>query len=98
MTVGAQWPDPPPRHPRDPRLPPPQECWRPGHERVVRGGPRGEGHGQLAHGQAARTTSVSKLLVGIRFFSLDFIIVIRTEQRSLVFYLHIFDHHGFFML
>ena len=66
MLEGAQWTDPPPQYPRDPRLPPPQVCWRPGHERVVRDGPRGEGHGQ-----AARTTSVSKLLVGIRLLMLQ---------------------------
>ena len=64
----------------------------------MRGDPRGGGHGQLARGQAARTTSVSKLLVGSRLLSLDVIIVIRTAQRSLVFNLHLFDHHGFFML
>ena len=63
----------------------------------MRGGRRGEGHGQLARGQAARTTSVSKLLVEDRLLTLV-IIVIRTEQRSrVVFDLHLFDH-GFFML
>ena len=47
----------------------------------MRGGHHGEGHGQAQQGggQAARTTSVSKVVSGVRFFIIKVIMIKREE-------------------